>query len=110
MFQNERQRKTAGSFLLRLEPFYRELGASSGLVPSSCDKIQVYGEQTGLQYLRGVGCLVMPGYGITVTPFGERFYISPMIFCWPMGWRLIFLRPMVEILLTPIGNGPEWCC
>lgn len=83
MFQNELQRKTAGSFLFRLEPFYRGLGAGSGLVPSSYDNIQVYGDQTGLQYLYGAGCLAMPGYGVTITPFGERFYISPIVFAGP---------------------------
>jgi len=83
MFQNELQRKTAGSFLIRLEPFYRELGAQSGLVPSSYDKVQVYGEQAGLQYLNGAGCLALPGYGLTWTPFNERFYVSPIVFAGP---------------------------
>jgi hypothetical protein len=83
MFQNELQRKTAGSFLFRLEPFYRGLGAGSGLVPSSRDNVQTYGDQTGLQYLYGAGCLAMPGYGVTITPFGERFYISPIVFAGP---------------------------
>ena len=83
MFQNELQRKTAGSFLMRLEPFYRGLGAQSGLVPSSYDKVEVYGEQAGLQYLNGAGCLALPGYGLTWTPFGERFYVSPIVFAGP---------------------------
>ncbi len=80
MFQNELQRKTAGSFLLRLEPFYRGLGAGSGLVPPTYDKAATYGDQVGLKYLKAPGFLAMPGYGVTITPFGERFFISPMIF------------------------------
>jgi len=83
MFQNELQRKTAGSFLLRVEPFYRGLGAGSGLVPSTYDNIQTYGDQAGLQYLNAVGVLAMPGYGITITPFGEKFYVSTLAFAGP---------------------------
>jgi len=83
MFQNELQRKTAGSFLLRLEPFYRGLGAGSGLVPPTYDKAATYGDLVGLEYLKAPGFLAMPGYGITITPFGDRFFISPMIFGGP---------------------------
>lgn len=83
MFQNELQRKTAGSFLLRLEPFYRGLGAGSGLVPSSYDNVQTYGDQVGLEYLKAPGFLVMPGYGVTITPFDEKFYVAPLIFGGP---------------------------
>ena len=83
MFQSELQRKTAGSLLLRLEPFYRGLGAGSGLVPTTLDKAATYGDLVGLEYLKAPGFLAMPGYGITITPFGERFFISPMIFGGP---------------------------
>ena len=38
MYQSEFQMKTAGSFLLRVEPFYRNLGGQSGsMIPAAYD-------------------------------------------------------------------------
>jgi len=62
-FQNELQRKTAGSFLIRAEPFYRSLGTESRFVPEQHDNAQTYGRQAGLYYLQAPGLLIMPGYG-----------------------------------------------
>ncbi len=83
IFQNEFQRKTAGSFLLRIEPFYRSLGVGSQIVPASLDVPQVYGDQAGLQYLKAPGLLVMPGYGMTFKSYDGNFYVSPLIFAGP---------------------------
>lgn len=79
MFQDERQLRSAGSFLLRLEPFYRGLGVGSTLVPSSLDNVAAYGDMVGLEYLKAPGLLVMPGYGGTITLQNGRFFISPML-------------------------------
>src|SRR6478736_4508793 len=80
MYQTEYQLKTAGSFLLRLDPFYRRLGAKTGMIPSAYDQVSRYGEQTGLQYIKSPGLLVSPGYGINIALRDPRFFISPMVF------------------------------
>ena len=78
-FQSELQRKTAGSFLLRLEPSYKQLEAKSGLVPESRDLVSVYGEQAGLQHVNAPGLLVMPGYGVNVVVAKGKFFFSPYV-------------------------------
>ncbi len=83
MFQDERQRRSAGSFLLRVEPFYRGLGIGQTLVPAALDKPEVYGDQQGLQYLKAPGVLLMPGYGAVVTMDKGRFFVAPMVFVGP---------------------------
>jgi len=82
-FQNELQRKTAGSFLIRLEPFYRYLEAPTKLVPQSRDLVSTYGEQAGLQYVRAPGLLCMPGYGINVAMLQGKLFISPIVMIGP---------------------------
>jgi GNAT superfamily N-acetyltransferase len=79
MFQDERQLRSAGSFLLRLEPFYRGLGVGSKLVPASLDNVSTYGDMVGLEYLKAPGLLVMPGYGGTIIMADGRFFVSPMV-------------------------------
>lgn len=81
MYQSEYQVKTAGSFLLRVDPFYRNLGAQSGsMIPQDYDVAARFGEQTGLEYVRAPGVLVMPGYGINITVRNSGFFISPIVF------------------------------
>lgn len=81
MYQSEYQMKTAGSFLLRIDPFYRSLGAESGsMIPAAYDLEARFGEQTGLEYVKAPGLLVLPGYGINIVLRNTRFFVSPIIF------------------------------
>lgn len=81
MYQSEYQVKTAGSFLLRIDPFYRSVGTKNGsMIPSEHDLAARFGEQAGLQYIRSPGLLVLPGYGINVVVRDTRFFISPIVF------------------------------
>jgi hypothetical protein len=79
-FQNELQRKTAGSLLVRAEPFYRSLGMHEALIP---EDIALYGQQAGLEYVRTGGLMVMPGYGYNVAIGGGKFFVSPIVFLGP---------------------------
>lgn len=79
-FQNELQRKSAGSVLLRVEPFYRRLGVANNLVPVSLDKPATYGEQAGLKYAYAPGVTIQPGYGYNWVTRNSRWFVSPMIF------------------------------
>jgi hypothetical protein len=82
-FQNELQKKTAGSFLLRFEPSYRYLQAPTGLVPESRDLATTYGDQAGLQSSKAPGLLTMPGYGINIAMANGKFFISPIVLVGP---------------------------
>ncbi|HMG90509.1 MAG TPA: DUF4421 family protein [Chryseolinea sp.] len=79
-FQNELQRKTAGSLLVRAEPFYRSLGMEDALIP---DDRGLYGEQAGLEYVKTAGLMLMPGYGYNLVIRGGQFFVSPIIFFGP---------------------------
>jgi len=80
MYQSEFQMKTAGSFLIRIEPFYRNLGAQgSSMIPAAFDVVTRFGEQTGLEYIKAPGILFMPGYGINFAIPDSRFFVSPVI-------------------------------
>lgn len=81
--QSELQRKSAGSFMLRGELFFRSLGAGSELVPPNYDSPDVYGEQDGLAYLRAPGLLAMPGYGYTFVIDKGKYFIAPQFFAGP---------------------------
>lgn len=78
-FQNELQRKSAGSFLLRAEPFYRSLGMQDAMIP----KDVLYGPQAGLEYVRTGGLMLMPGYGYNLAVRRGRFFLSPIVFLGP---------------------------
>ncbi|HEY5825347.1 MAG TPA: DUF4421 family protein [Cyclobacteriaceae bacterium] len=81
MYQSEYQVKTAGSFLLRLDPFYRTLGAKgASMIPPAYDHVSRFGEQAGLQYIQSPGLLVLPGYGINIVIRDTRLFISPIVF------------------------------
>lgn len=81
MYQSEFQRQTAGSALLRLEPFYRNLGGSTGsMIPDAFDSPEKYGDQVGLEYVKAPGVLVMPGYGVNFVLPNPKYFISPMLF------------------------------
>jgi Domain of unknown function (DUF4421) len=82
-FQNELQRRSAGSFLIRLEPFYRTVGTGSPLVPAEYDIPSTYGEQVGLQYVNAPGMIVMPGYGHNFAAYHGKIFVSPMVFLGP---------------------------
>ena len=77
--QNELQHRSAGTFMIRTEPFYRKLGVGTVLVPTALDVPSLYGEQVGLRYAYAPGLMVLPGYGYTWA-MGEKFFVSPMIF------------------------------
>ena len=79
-FQNELQRKSAGSFLIRVQPFYRSIGMKSPLVPSELDLPETYGEQVGLQYVKSPGVLIMPGFGYNFAAFNGKLFVSPIVF------------------------------
>lgn len=81
MYQSEYQMKTVGSFLLRIDPFYRDLGTKSGsMIPAAYDLTSRFGEQAGLEYVKAPGVLVLPGYGINIIVRNTRFFISPIVF------------------------------
>ena len=82
-FQYEVQKKTAGSFFLRIEPFYRSVTPGDQFVPDSLDKQVVYGQQVGLEYIRAPGLYGMPGYGVNFVRGGGHWYFAPMIFAGP---------------------------
>ena len=80
-YQSECQMKTAGSFLLRCEPFYRSLGTKEGtVVPQDQDLEARFGPQVGLEFVRAPGLLLLPGYGINIIVRDSRFFISPIVF------------------------------
>lgn len=81
LYQSEFQVKSAGSFMIRLEPFYRSLGGQGGsIIPAPYDIATRYGEQVGLEYVKAPGILVLPGYGFNVVIPNSKFFISPMVF------------------------------
>jgi len=82
-FQNERQLKTAGSLLVRIEPFYRKFGADSLLAATNRDIEAIFGNQAGLKYVNAPGVVVMPGYGATLVKGGGKYYVSPMVLLGP---------------------------
>jgi hypothetical protein len=82
-FQNELQRRSAGSFMIRLEPFFRTVSTESPLVPAAFDVPETYGEQVGLQYVDSPGLIIMPGFGYNVAAYDGKLFISPMIFLGP---------------------------
>ena len=79
-FKNELQRRSAGSLLLRLEPFFRRLGVGTPLVPPGEDSPSKYGEQAGLKYVHAPGFVLQPGYGYTWVGNDGRWFIAPMAF------------------------------
>lgn len=79
-FQSELQRRSAGSFLARIEPFYRRLGVATPIVPAGLDVPAIYGEQAGLSYAYAPGVVVMPGYGYNLSAGDGRWFVSTMIF------------------------------
>lgn len=81
MYQSEYQVKTAGSLLLRVEPFYRNLGTKSGsMIPEEYDVATRFANQTGLEYVKAPGIIFMPGYGINVVVPNTHYFISPILF------------------------------
>jgi len=81
MYQSEYQVKTAGSFLLRAEPFYRNLGANNdSMIPPGFDLPSRFGEQAGLEYIEAPGLLILPGYGLNFVIPNSRFFVSPILF------------------------------
>jgi hypothetical protein len=78
-FQNELQKKSAGSLLVRAEPFYRSLGMQNAMIPTD----RLYGPQAGLEYVRTGGLILMPGYGYNLAVRDGRFFVSPIVFLGP---------------------------
>jgi hypothetical protein len=78
-FQNELQLKSAGSLLVRAEPFYRSLGMNDAIIPED----RLYERQSGLEYVRTGGLMLMPGYGYNLAVRDGRFFVSPIIFLGP---------------------------
>lgn len=79
-FQNEQQRRRAGSLMVRVEPFFRKVGIGDPVVPPAQDLAAVYGEQAGLRYAQAPVLLVLPGYGRTWTWGNGQWFVSPMLF------------------------------
>ena len=78
-FQNELQRRSSGSFLLRAEPFYRKIGVGVTLVPSSRDIAVTYGDQVGLHYVSSPGISILPGYGYNFVWKSGKYFVSPIV-------------------------------
>src|SRR5688572_13112668 len=80
LYQNEKQMTTAGSFLLRVEPFFRDLGGTGQtIVPEPYDDEPRFGEQVGLKYLRAPGFILMPGYGVNFVFRNSALFVSPIL-------------------------------
>lgn len=79
-FQSEVQRRSAGSLLLRIEPFFRRIGIGNSLVPPAQDAAAKYGEQAGLKYAYAPGVTLQPGYGFNWTSHNGQWFVSPMVF------------------------------
>ncbi len=80
LFQSERQLKTSGSLLARLEVFYRSLGGSGQpIVPESYNTNARFGSQAGLSYVRAPGFIIMPGYGVNFVFGKSKMFISPVL-------------------------------
>jgi len=80
IYQSEYQLKTAGSFLVRFDPFYRRLGRKGeNMIPPTHDLESRFGDQAGLEYIQSPGLLILPGYGINIALRGTRFFISPIV-------------------------------
>jgi hypothetical protein len=80
LYQSEKQMTTAGSFLFRVESFFRDLGGTGeSIVPEPYDTEQRFGEQVGLRYLRAPGLIVMPGYGVNVVFNNSQLFVSPIL-------------------------------
>jgi hypothetical protein len=81
VYQSEYQMQTAGSFLLRFDPFYRRFGTSdTSIIPAAFDLTSRFGQQAGLEYIQSPGLVVLPGYGINIVIGDTRFFISPIVF------------------------------
>ncbi len=81
LYQSEFQMKSAGSFMVRVEPFYRSLGGQGrSMIPADWDTAARYGEQVGLEYVKAPGLLILPGYGFNFALADSPWFISPMVF------------------------------
>lgn len=78
--QSELQRRPAGSFLIRSEPFYQHFYTNGRLVPDSLDTEEVYGKQQELQRLSQLGWYIMPGYGYNYVFNNSRLYVCSNLF------------------------------
>lgn len=83
LFQSELQKKTAASFMIRAEPFYRELGAKEGIVSPGYDTEERFEDQKGLTYLHAPGLMILPGYGATISWKDGHCFLSTMFFAGP---------------------------
>lgn len=80
-YQSETQRRSAGSFLVRMEPFFRRLGVgNSPIVPPGQDTPTRYGEQANLKYAYAPGVTLQPGYGYNWVGADGKWFVSPMVF------------------------------
>lgn len=118
-FQGEAQVKSAGSFLLRVEPFFRRLGTGNVFVPPGQDIPAKYGEQAGLKYVYAPGIILLPGYGYNAVSANGRWFVSPMAFVGGgAAWNVYKgnsgekqkLSPQwkASALLNMGYNGPRW--
>jgi len=81
LYQSEFQVKSAGSLMVRVEPFYRKLGGQSGsMIPVVWDTSERFGDQAGLEYVFAPGVMVLPGYGFNYVISDTHLFISPMVF------------------------------
>lgn len=80
LYQSELQTQTAGSFLLRIEPFFRDLGSKGQtMIPEPYDLRSRFDELVGLTYVKAPGLLVMPGYGVTFVSKRSKVFVSPIV-------------------------------
>jgi hypothetical protein len=79
LYQNEVQLRSAGSFLLGAEIFYRSLSASGGLTDPTYDVPARFGDQAGLKTLQAPGILVMPGYAYTKVWREGTYFLSGLL-------------------------------
>ncbi len=79
LYQNEVQRRSAGSFLIGTEVFYRDLSTSQGLSVASYDIAPRYGDQAGMKTLQAPGILLTPGYAYTKVWKEGRYFVSGLL-------------------------------
>ncbi|HWA34341.1 MAG TPA: DUF4421 family protein [Cyclobacteriaceae bacterium] len=79
LYQNELQRRSAGSFLLGAEIFYRSLSASGGMTDPAYDVSARYGEEAGLKTLKAPGILLLPGYAYTHVWREGQYFASGLL-------------------------------
>ncbi len=80
MSQSERQQRTAGTFLVRLDGCYSTIHADSSIIPKSDEKY--YQDMRGLHNMNFYDACLLGGYA-HCTVIRKDYYICPMLYSGP---------------------------